>query len=705
MHLLHTTSFKLTEFAVDINIPPYAILSHTWNQEEVTFLDIQNLDIAHKKAGWSKVNNACAHAQKYHFEWIWIDCCCINKGSSAELSEALNSMYQYYLDAHVCYVYLSDAPQNLNPRDAESAFRRSKWFTRGWTLQELLAPTYVVFLDMDWVEIGTKYSLRDPISEITSIPVSVLEDGSTIDNFSIAQRMSWAAHRQTTRPEDLAYCLLGMFNINMSPIYGEGGARAFMRLQQEIIRVSDDRSIFAWIASPHEIEPRGLLARSPYEFRASGNVVRIRFDLGLDKQSSFSFNNNGLHIQLPLFLFHTDQYLAFLHCQSEIGGGYLAIYLQKMKDGKQYIRCRPSELILTSSMSATVATEEVVVMENQPNQRRSKRAQKFPNFELLPPPADSGIVTDSRDATGKDSLSSDDYDSRLEKSWTFTTNHNFGDGEQQDFDRFTVIFRCTKPWFEFKIISGTASPSGPADPEEIACFPFSADRTSVTRLKNGKALALSFHVTPLRHVWKINYLFQEAPSVPSLMTSLALSSPELGVLLPSGSGPLILLNVFPSDRFLHLDDKDRLFVPVSGNVTDPRTISYILTYKLRSNEWIPSVIFVGFGFHKNKVWTDTTIIPNEEYQPELVRQIWNSYLDNGSRAGARLRNQNSSSFRVSMTSSGPWAYEFTVEAKNLGRPGEKTPFNAYFLDFKVREVRENTRYIEARSPFPQLSLA
>ncbi|THU95434.1 HET-domain-containing protein [Dendrothele bispora CBS 962.96] len=246
MRLLNTKTFLLQEFYTDV--PPYAILSHTWGKREVTFQDMQNTDAIKTRedlqAGWSKVKKACEHAHNYSFEWIWIDSCCINKESSAELSEALNSMYQYYEDAEVCYVYLSDVSGKEDPRDPSSTFRVSRWFKRGWTLQELLAPSHVVFLDKNWADLGTRQSLRDAISAITLVPVEVFE-GKDIAEFSIAQRMSWAAFRETTRPEDQAYSLMGIFGVNMPPIYGEGGPKAFMRLQQEIIKISDDRSIFA----------------------------------------------------------------------------------------------------------------------------------------------------------------------------------------------------------------------------------------------------------------------------------------------------------------------------------------------------------------------------------------------------------------------------------------------------------------------------
>ncbi|THU96090.1 HET-domain-containing protein, partial [Dendrothele bispora CBS 962.96] len=238
MYLLHTTDLTLKGFYGEI--PRYAILSHTWDREEATFQDVEN----RRKDGlenWKKVKGACARARRYGWDWIWIDSCCIDKSSSAELSENINSMYRLYANAIVCYVYLSD-----DPKYSRSHFQYSKWFTRGWTLQELIAPTAsVFFLDRSWKEIGTRYSLRNIISAVTSVPVKLLEDGD-LTKYSIAQKMSWAAFRKTTRREDRAYSLMGLFDICMPPIYGEGGDKAFMRLQQEIIKTSDDHSIFAW---------------------------------------------------------------------------------------------------------------------------------------------------------------------------------------------------------------------------------------------------------------------------------------------------------------------------------------------------------------------------------------------------------------------------------------------------------------------------
>ncbi|KAF5319849.1 hypothetical protein D9758_018800 [Tetrapyrgos nigripes] len=333
--------------------PRYAILSHTWEKEEVTFQDIQNLQTARLKAGYVKVWNACARARNYDFEWIWIDSCCINKESSAELSEAINSMYQYYEDAAVCYVYLCDVSAEYHPRNPKSTFKDSRWFKRGWTLQELLAPWNVVFLDKDWVRIGPE-----------------VFEGRDINTYSVAQRMSWAAERETTRAEDQAYSLMGIFGVSMPPIYGEGGAKAFMRLQQEIIKISDDRSIFAWVAASSEHdENRGLLAKSPYEFRMSGEVKASKSDC-IGDRSSYSFGNNGLRIHLPLETTDDssrgdDVFLASLLCQSERDGSFLSFYLRKTSR-HQYARCYPDQLVFRPTLQPALKNiQELIVRENR----------------------------------------------------------------------------------------------------------------------------------------------------------------------------------------------------------------------------------------------------------------------------------------------------------------------------------------------------
>ncbi|KAF8857589.1 ankyrin, partial [Acephala macrosclerotiorum] len=313
MRLLHTKKFELHVFG-GREVPGYAILSHTWGDEEVTLQDIKTNE-AVKLRGYEKVSNACLVAAADGFDYVWIDTCCIDKTSSAELSEALNSMYRWYQEAEECYAYLADVPHNSVNRVTGVTgpeFQKSRWFTRGWTLQELIAPLSVIFLDSEWQEIGTKSNLQRDISEITGIPGNFLL-GDDLRHASVAQRMSWASKRETTRTEDLAYCLMGLFGIYMPMLYGEG-ERAFIRLQEEIMRVSDDHSLFAW----RSIEDHGgILAISPAAFANSGNIIPVSPAYATSSPSTLS--SRGIHLSLH-FIKNGQQGegLAILHC-TEIG--------------------------------------------------------------------------------------------------------------------------------------------------------------------------------------------------------------------------------------------------------------------------------------------------------------------------------------------------------------------------------------------------
>lgn len=231
--------FTLAECLGDA-IPRYAILSHTWGacNDEVTFADLKE-DIGTDKAGYKKLHFCAQQAAKDGLRYFWIDTCCIDKSSSAEVTEAINSMFAWYRDAVRCYVYLSDV-SIVSPASGPPAqqgwypiFQRSRWFTRGWTLQELLAPVFVEFFSVDGHGLGNKYVLLQELHDITGISVQALQ-GISLDKFDRDERMSWVGQRETTREEDMAYSLLGIFNVHMPLIYGEGRKNAFARLQREI---------------------------------------------------------------------------------------------------------------------------------------------------------------------------------------------------------------------------------------------------------------------------------------------------------------------------------------------------------------------------------------------------------------------------------------------------------------------------------------
>lgn len=283
----------LTTDDKEISETRYAILSHTWASDpgdEVSYRDTRNPQAAKQKKGFDKVFWCCDEALKNGFEWVWIDSCCIDKTSSAELSEAINSMYRWYEQSSVCYAYLSDV-------DTIKDLRDSRWFTRGWTLQELIAPRKVIFFSKDWEKIATKSELRAEIARITNINQEVLHHPWKMTRYSIAQRMSWASRRSTSKPEDIAYCLLGIMGVNMPLVYGER-ERAFVRLQEEIIKNSDDQSIFAWMGEQQKGWRNSLFAYSPADFTDSKAIVPER-DSSREK-APYSMTNIGLSIRIPL---------------------------------------------------------------------------------------------------------------------------------------------------------------------------------------------------------------------------------------------------------------------------------------------------------------------------------------------------------------------------------------------------------------------
>jgi hypothetical protein len=328
MRLLNSATVKLQEFPDD-RIPKYAILSHRWQDDEVSFQDMQS-DSATEKAGYAKLKMCCRQAAKDQFNYIWVDTCCIDKTSSAELSESINSMYRWYQNAAICYAYLFDV-SSISVSD-DTNFADSTWFTRGWTLQELIAPSIVEFYNADWQKLGTKHEMMDTISQITKIDVGVL-GGVDPECFSIAKRMSWASRRTTTRVEDIAYSLLGLFAVHMPMLYGEG-EKAFIRLQEEIIKHSDDSSIFAW--SNTDDEPRGLLAKSPADFRSCSKIVMSNPRLN---RTPYFITNMGLSIELKTISWAMETYLAALDCETaDVPNSRIGIFLRLLPDESQYTR-------------------------------------------------------------------------------------------------------------------------------------------------------------------------------------------------------------------------------------------------------------------------------------------------------------------------------------------------------------------------------
>ncbi|KAI3325361.1 ankyrin repeat-containing protein [Xylariaceae sp. AK1471] len=361
MRLLNTTTLEIREFRYG-EIPKYAILSHTWDEEEVTFQDMKGVtfqdiedDYEENKNGYKKIKNCCSMAR------------------TNELSEAINSMFRWYEEADICYAYLADVLQSTV---VDNEFRRSKWFTRGWTLQELIAPSTVIFLNSEWQEIGNRSDLQLLISEITRIPSNFLL-GTDLGYASVAQRMSWAAKRKTTRIEDVAYCLMGLFDIYMPMLYGEG-ERAFIRLQEEILRVTNDHSIFAWKSTD---DHGGILATSPAAFAVSGNIIQTSFsDMTSGPPTPTS---RGIRLSLRFrYNEKQDSGLAILDC-TEIGkeNNQFAIHLRDEFSTKQeFIREQSSTLELLDMGDTDLS--QYPLTDLYVKQWRSTRSQKRGNIGL-----------------------------------------------------------------------------------------------------------------------------------------------------------------------------------------------------------------------------------------------------------------------------------------------------------------------------------
>ena len=420
MRLLNVTTLQVEQF-FHPNIPPYAILSHTWGRDEVSMAEMETIarhrltrkqqmariiprtpdkadamrmlllssmltafrgssplnrpptppsiadtfpsapspasfekalvpaslhssHVLELKAGFSKVSYACSQAERDGFQYIWVDTCCIDKASSAEMTEAINSMFSWYQLAGVCYAYLDDVQHGGHRggyRIWKDDFAECRWFKRGWTLQELLAPRNITFYGQGWKQLGTKASLARTIEKATGIDRRTLLEPNLVFKASVARRMAWAARRSTTLVEDMSYCLMGIFGVTMIPLYGEG-ENAFVRLQEEIIKHSDDQSIFAWGILGQEDRPVihhnqleefddesatgtiGALARSPKDFAGMERVVCANPPPPQAETSDYALTNKGLRVRLHMLQVGTSThttsqkyFLAALDCRHE----------------------------------------------------------------------------------------------------------------------------------------------------------------------------------------------------------------------------------------------------------------------------------------------------------------------------------------------------------------------------------------------------
>jgi hypothetical protein len=391
MRLIDTRTIELRWFN-DNEIPKYAILSHTWGSDEVSYQELVWISKARalsnlipssapqdaqatlilaamevmirgnsamplgsvseedlmSRVGYSKIIHAAEQARSQGCDYVWVDTCCIDKSSSAELQEAINSMFRWYRNAEVCIVYLGDiAPPHRNGYTtasdvARAALKACRWIRRGWTLQELIAPAVCRFHYQDWTLMGEKFELLEELADATGIPNYILEDSRSISEVSVAERMSWAAHRDSTRVEDVAYCLLGIFDIHMPLLYGEG-EKAFIRLQEQILRTTDDHSLFAWCDTTSQNSTyRGLLARKPEVFLHCRSIepenVVSTFPIGLTPI--------GLRVQLEFLPDARDKsrVLAMIRSSNSMNQR-LAVSLKCLDGGMQYARVDVGALV------------------------------------------------------------------------------------------------------------------------------------------------------------------------------------------------------------------------------------------------------------------------------------------------------------------------------------------------------------------------
>ena len=348
MRLINASTIRLETFNNESTIPPYAILSHTWGDSEVTFHDFSSLVTSKRRghilssAGYYKIAKTCEQALSDGLAYVWVDTCSIDKNSSSELSESINSMFRWYKNAQVCYAYLDDIDMfdpmrsgGINFALNESRFwdrsidrldekdlAKARWFTRGWTLQELIVPSKVDFYIKGWKYVGNKSSMKAKLAHITGVDERSLT--GFLPNVSVAERMSWAARRETTKGEDMAYCLLGIFDVSMPLLYGEGGEKAFIRLQEEIMKDSDDQSLFAWQSVERPWKPeRGIVMDN--DLVVSIFAPHPRFFLGsashgvhpshLDSPP-YALTNIGVRMRIPVLLLDPKKswYLIVLNC-------------------------------------------------------------------------------------------------------------------------------------------------------------------------------------------------------------------------------------------------------------------------------------------------------------------------------------------------------------------------------------------------------
>ncbi|KAK4495166.1 hypothetical protein PRZ48_013493 [Zasmidium cellare] len=377
MRLINVHTLEISTFA-DSEVPLYAALSHRWGRDEVEYHEFTDAS-ARNKAGFAKIQNVCrevrdwswsfkrrpphGHTEQHRCErvhWVWIDTCCIDKRNFTEYAEAITSMWAWYKSAAFCIVYLRDVKQYKLRRDTLTAVRDSEWFERGWTLQELLAPRTLFFYSNNWKQVGSsaESDLMETISRASGIPARCMGNrGVKMKDISVAKRMSWASGRKTTKPEDLACCLLGMFEVYMPLMYGEGFRVAFQRLQRTIIECYDDESIFAFTPQSGQ---DGVLATNLRDFANCGNVIKCT----RQQRLAYSISNRGLQFNATAIDVGSTigsrrprrRYAIDLNCAKQVSGDTKPVMctLGLKRKGSRFIRDPEIERVFEAVSKAGV---------------------------------------------------------------------------------------------------------------------------------------------------------------------------------------------------------------------------------------------------------------------------------------------------------------------------------------------------------------
>ncbi|KAI0203368.1 heterokaryon incompatibility protein-domain-containing protein [Astrocystis sublimbata] len=386
MRLLNVTTFDTEEFFHN-SIPKYTILSHTWgdDKDEIKYHDIKAGRIKDAASRPTKLARCCEQTRKDGYQYTWIDTCCIDQTNSVELGEAINSMFRWYANAAVCYAYLSDVPANVSARDTNSAMESSRWFTRGWTLQELLAPREIHFYNSAWSYMGMRSDLSTTIQQITRISRPFLIGMAHIHEASVAQRMSWASNIITKREEDMAYCLLGLFELTMPMIYGEGGEQAFARLQEMIIKHINDDSILVWGINPKTLmsatgkhdQTLRILASRPADFAKCHHVVSRSHH-----QSPLDISGGRLRARLALHKTSSGNTYGLLNCGPDYDTNQILEVPLMLNSSsglhKDYVRT-PKQFLISSPTTSESSIEQIqILIENRrTRQVRSNRQNGF----------------------------------------------------------------------------------------------------------------------------------------------------------------------------------------------------------------------------------------------------------------------------------------------------------------------------------------